>query len=273
MKVPANDVWEAEQQQAMPKVGPPSVALWLRESVALAELGSCILTIPRWRHAPRGDGHPVLVLPGLMQSDLATFPLRTFLATQGYAVHRWGLGRNNGRADVSERLLGRLRELHERHQRKVSLVGWSMGGLFARDLARRMPDAVRQVITLGSPVSGDPKASNAWALYELMSGERADDAELRARYRDSVPVPTTSIFSRRDGIVAWQCCLNEPGPQAENIEVVSSHCGMGHHPAVLFAIAERLAQAEGHWRPFAGSPARNRRAAAYSPAAPRPSSA
>ena len=237
---------------AADRIGPPSKALWARELLAWPELGAYVATMPWWGLAPRGDGHPVLVLPGLVQSDLSTRPLRRFLAWRGYQVSGWGQGRNTGRTGfVDDALLARLRALHERHGRKVSLLGWSMGGLFARDLARQMPEAVRQVITFGSPFTGPPKASNAWRLYEMLSGERAGDPAVTARFRGPLGVPSTSIYSRRDGIVAWQCCIDdEARAQTQNIEVVATHCGMGHHPAVLYAVADRLAQREGEWRRF-----------------------
>ncbi len=233
-------------------VGPPSLVLWAREAAAWLELGTYLVSVPWWRLAPRGDGHPVLVLPGLIQSDLSTQPLRAFLRARGYVANGWGLRRNTGRSGlVDESLLQRLHTLRARHGRKVSLIGWSVGGLFARDLARQAPEAVRQVITLGSPFAGPATASNAWRLYETMSGDRAGDPEVVKRFRGRLMVPTTSIYSRRDGIVAWQCCINDPGPQVENIAVTSTHCGMGHHPAVLYAVADRLAQPEGRWTPFA----------------------
>jgi len=220
--------------------------------LAWPELGAYVASVPWWGLAPRGDGHPVLVLPGLAQSDLSTRPLRRFLAGRGYRVSGWGQGRNTGRIGVvDEALLARLRALQRAHGRKVSVIGWSMGGLYARDLARQMPDAVRQVVTLGSPFTGPAKASNAWRLYEMLSGERAGDAAVTQRFRGPLDVPTTSIYSRRDGIVAWPCCIDDATrAQVQNIEVVSTHCGMGHHPAVLYAVADRLAQRDGAWRPF-----------------------
>ncbi len=232
--------------------GPPSKALWARETAAWIELGAYFATLPWWWVAPRGDGHPVLVLPGLIQSDLSTQPLRSFLRARGYSVSGWGLGVNSGRSGlVDESLVQRLHSLHHQHGRKVSLIGWSMGGLFARDLARQSPDSVRQVITLGSPFAGAAKASNVWRLYEALSGERAGDPEIVKRFRGPLKVPTTAVYSPRDGIVAWECCVNEPGLQVENIAVTSTHFGMGHHPAALYAIADRLAQPEGQWKPFA----------------------
>jgi pimeloyl-ACP methyl ester carboxylesterase len=237
-------------------IGSPSKALWARELLAWPEFGAYLATMPWWGLAPRGDGHPVLIFPGLAQSDLSTRPLRRFLAWRGHRASGWGQGRNTGRTGfVDEALRGRLSALHEQHGRKVSLIGWSMGGLFARDLARQMPEVVRQVITLGSPFTGPAKASNAWRLYEMLSGERAGDPAVMQRHRGALDVPVTSIYSRRDGIVAWQCCLDDDRdtarPHVENIEVVSTHCGMGHHPAVLYAVADRLAQREDEWRRFA----------------------
>ena len=144
----------------------------------------------------------------------------------------------------------RLAELSERHQRKVSLIGWSLGGIYARELARRAPAHVRSVITMGSPFAGGPRANNAWKLYERVSERKADDWPDMEGMRRAPPVPTTAIFSRSDGIVAWQGCMEREGPEAENIEVEGSHCGMGHNPAVLYAVADRLAQPEGQWRRF-----------------------
>jgi hypothetical protein len=106
------------------------------------------------------------------------------------------------------------------------------------------------VISLGSPFAGAPKASNAWKLYERLSGQPAGGGESRRRMRAPPPVPATAIFTRSDGIVAWQGCLEQPGPQSENIEVEGSHCGLGHNPLALHAIADRLAQPEGRWQPF-----------------------
>ena len=230
---------------------PPSRGLLLLEARAVLELQSFFAVYPLLRLAPRGDGHPVLVLPGLAASDESTRPLRAFLRAQGYHAHGWKLGANHGpRPGAEEKMQARLAELAERHGRTVSLVGWSLGGVFAREMARRAPEQVRSVISLGSPFAGEPKASNAWELYERVSGRETGDWPGRERMRTAPPVPTTAIYTRSDGIVAWQGCLEREGPQAENIEVEGSHSGLGHNPVVLYAIADRLAQAEGGWKPF-----------------------
>ena len=144
----------------------------------------------------------------------------------------------------------RLAELAERYQRKVSLIGWSLGGVFARELARRRPAQVRQVITLGSPFANEPKASNAWRLYEALSGRSAGDWPGREAMKLPPPVPSTAIYTRTDGIVAWRGCLEQESPTTQNIEVEGSHSGLGHNPVVLYAIADRLALPEDKWRPF-----------------------
>ncbi len=231
----------------------PSTALMFLETRAMPELGAFWLMRPWLSVLPGGDGHPVLVLPGLLADDGSTRPLRGFLNAQGYKAHGWKLGRNMGlRGSVEADMLTRIEELHDRYGgRKVSLVGWSLGGLYARQLAKLVPEKVRCLISLGSPFAGSPKSTNAWRAYEMASGGKVEDFDLLTRdLAEAPPVPTTSIFSRTDGICAWQGCLNVDGPQAENIEVMGSHLGLGHNPAVVFAIADRLAQPEGAWKKF-----------------------
>ncbi len=231
-------------------IAAPSRLLLLAEARALWEAGTTLAIWPWLQLAPRGDGHPVLVLPGLVASDVSTRLLRRYLRSRNYDVHGWGQGRNFGpRPGVEDAMLKRLETLHDRGG-KVSLVGWSLGGVYARLLANRRPELVRDVITLGSPFAGSPRATNAWRLYEGVSGQIAEDAQRMKRVRPTPPVPTTSIFSRSDGVVAWRCSVEETGPTSENIEVLGSHVGLGAHPAVLYAVADRLAQAEGAWKPF-----------------------
>jgi pimeloyl-ACP methyl ester carboxylesterase len=232
---------------------PPSRALLLMEGRAIHEFGAFLSALPLLSLAPRGDGHPVLVLPGLVASDVSTRPLRTFLRSRGYFVKGWGQGRNLGlREGVQDGMQDLVHELSDTHGRKISIVGWSLGGLYARQLAKLMPDRVRSVITLGSPFAGNPKSTNAWRVYEMASGRRADEEDRRfgGSLSQTPPVPTTAIFSRTDGICAWQGCMEKNSASSESIEVESSHCGMGHHPAVVYAVADRLAQREGAWKPF-----------------------
>jgi hypothetical protein len=227
----------------------PSAALLALEARAWLEFASLIPALPVLQAAPRGDGHPVLVLPGWLASDTSTRALRWFLRDRGYHAHGWRLGRNHGpTSEIVSGLAARLGALRARHGRRISLVGWSLGGIYARELARRRPDDVRQVITLASPFR-DPDATSA--LITRLAGRRPPRApDVIERLRSPLPVPTTAIYSRTDGIVAWQSCVEPRGPQSESVEVGTSHCGMGHHPAALLVIANRLAQPDGAWRHF-----------------------
>ena len=231
-------------------IEPPSRLLQFLEVRAAGEFAGTLAVWPLLRMAPRGDGHAVLVLPGLSANDESTRVLRRYLADLGHEVHGWGLGRNLGpRPGVREALLERLDRLHEASGRAVSLVGWSLGGAYARALALRRPHAVRNVVTLGSPIAGDASSTRARRLYEWASGQRAGTGPRPYR---AVPddVPSTSIYSRSDGVVAWRASLQPEGPLAENVEVIGSHVGLGVHAPVLYAVADRLAQPEGAWKRF-----------------------
>jgi pimeloyl-ACP methyl ester carboxylesterase len=229
----------------------PNAWLLMLEGRAPWEYAALLATMPWLKKLPLGDGHPVLVFPGLGAHDLTTAPLRALLDSLGYATQPWGQGFNFGpRAGVLERCEADLAELHRRHGRKVSLIGWSLGGIYARELAKLRPELTRCVVTLGTPFTGHPRATNAWRFFEMVSGHASNDPELMAQIRQAPPVPTTSIYSKSDGVVAWRCSVNEPSPLAENIEVQASHIGLGVNPVALYALADRLAQPDGQWQPF-----------------------
>jgi pimeloyl-ACP methyl ester carboxylesterase len=246
----------------------PSLLLQMMEARVFLEHYASFAMRPFWGVAPKGDGHPVLVLPGLAAGDRSTSVMRRFLRSRGFSPSGWGLGLNFGLRDgVIEQAHDRLRGLWHEHGRSVSLVGWSLGGLYARELAKHSPEMVRLVITLGSPFTGHPRETNAWRLYEFVSGHRIDWHDFHGPLRAAPPTPTTSIWSPTDGIVAWRCSIEPRRFLAENIVVESSHLGLGAHPAALYAIADRLAQPEGLWEPFHregwrrfvyGDPARHR---------------
>jgi hypothetical protein len=232
----------------------PSPWLMMLEARALYEAGASLAAWPWLRSAPDGDGHPVLVFPGLAANDVSTIPLRNFLSERGYEAFPWNYGFNFGpRTGVLNGCIEHVRELAKRHKRRVSLIGWSLGGIYAREVAKRAAADVRCVITLGTPFTGNPRATNAWRLYEYLSDQKVDEHELQVQLTAPPPVPTTSIYSKTDGIVAWQNCLNPPAPKAENIEIHASHFGIGVNPLALYAVADRLAQAEGRWKPFEAS--------------------
>jgi len=229
----------------------PSPLLLALESRAFIEWAACVATWPLLSLAPRGDGHPVLVLPGLAVGDTTTLPLRKFIEGRGYATYGWDLGLNYGPRDgIMRKLVARLHQIEREHKRKVSLVGWSLGGAMARTLAVHEPKRVRSVISLGSPLNGDGKSTNAWRIFEFVSGVSSDDPRLRKLMSRQPAVPSTSILSKTDGIVAWPASLIPQTKLSENIEVGASHFGMGANPAVLWAVADRLAQAEGQWKTF-----------------------
>ncbi len=232
----------------------PSRLLLLMEGRALADAFGMVPMFVLRRHLPQGDGHPVLVLPGFLASSKSTVPLRRLLGELGYAAHRWKLGYNTGYSrELHDGMRARVLELHQRYQRRVSLVGWSLGGVFVRELARETPEAVRLVITMGSPFRGNPRASNVQKLYEMFSDTQYDEmpADFLTQLATPPPVPTTALYTKGDGVVAWQSTTEKsPRTDVENIHVGGAHMGLGFNPRAVVAIADRLAQTEGRWRPF-----------------------
>ncbi|GAA3384085.1 esterase/lipase family protein [Cryptosporangium minutisporangium] len=230
--------------------------LYLTEPArAMADASVLAAAYPLLRLAPRGQAHPVLVLPGLLATDSSTAVLRRWIDRLGYPVVGWDLGRNRGPTRrVVDGLPRAVERLADRYGQPVSVVGWSMGGIFARRLASRMPEQIRQVITLGSPFASDAGNGDT-------PGERAYRRYARRHVADRIhpddaagahppAVPSTSVYSRWDGIVDWRSCLLPAGPRSENIEVRASHLGLGHHPAVLWIVADRLARPADGWQPF-----------------------
>ncbi len=230
----------------------PHLFLTLAEGRAVFELQSFYAMRPMMRMFPKGDGHPVIAFPGLGASDLSTRPMRRMLADLGYKTHGWGLGRNRVfNPERKQAMRDLVKSVADKEGRKVSLIGWSLGGIFVRELAKHAPEYVRSVITLGSPITGEMDQTHATGVYERINKENID----RARYKTlSTPpsVPTTSIFTKTDGIVHWRGSIQEPrkGQQTENIEVPASHLGIGVNPIALYVIADRLAQALGEWEAF-----------------------
>jgi len=242
----------------------PSLLLALLEAPrALTEASALLPTHRLLKNLPPGDAHAVMTLPGFLASDRSTRVLRRYMRRWGYDAFRWEQGRNlgpNAINDLEALLDDRLQSLYEASGGKVSLVGWSLGGLLACEMARRNPQFVRCVITLGSP-TGDPRATNVWRLYEFMSGTAIDDASVQSRVRslrNPLPdIPVTAIYSKSDAIVSWRIATLPPGEMVENIGVSTSHLGMGFNPAVLYLVADRLRQGEGEWAPFAINGMRN----------------
>jgi pimeloyl-ACP methyl ester carboxylesterase len=242
--------------------GRPHAAYSALEWRALAELAALPWFVPLLMAAPRGDGHPVLLLPGFMGSELSLAVLERFLRQRGYAAETWGLGRNVGfHPKHATALEQKIRYMHHKTGRKVSLVGWSLGGVFALYGAHQAPECVRSVVTLGSPLSVDPEGSASpplvKAMYRLIAhpmGTAAHSMQPRARLlreRQQLPMPLSCLYSLGDGVVPPQEATIDGDPtRHENIRVPGSHVGLGVNALVLWIVADRLAQPEGQWQPF-----------------------
>jgi len=245
---------QAPSSHSGPSVSsPPALPLLALEPMraALEFFASHVFGAP----ARVGDGHPVIVYPGLAANSWSTLRLRNALDAAGFRSHDWRQGFNRGPRGQVEPWLDQLEdlvhELHAEHGMRVSLVGWSLGGICARELAKRVPHVVRQVVTLGTPFAAPPKTTHADRVFRLFNGKSGPSQTMQRRLRQCPPVPTTSIYSRTDGVVPWQGCIQSVGAQAENIAVNSaSHLGMGTHPTVLRILVDRLAQPEGQWKPY-----------------------
>lgn len=241
-----------------PATGPaPAPSTWLTalEARAAGEYAVWRITEPLLERLPSGDGHPVLVLPGFTASDRSTERLRGLLRHLGYRTYGWGLGANLGPTPYIAAGLGkRLTSILDRESRPVSVIGWSLGGIYARELARSRPDSVRQVITMGSPIrmapGDDSAASGLWNSLRHLHVKESSEKMMVGRRESPLPVPSTSIYTRTDGVVHWRTCLETKGLTAENVEVFGSHSGLGFNPAVALVVADRLAQTEGTWRKF-----------------------
>ena len=234
---------------------PPAFLRFSEAGRAFLEASAFAMTMPALPLLPRGDGHGVLVLPGMLSDDWSTLPLRQSLTALGYRCEGWGLGANMGLPTIGHDL-SRLIAVAERLQsvtgeRKISLIGMSLGGIMARELAKAMPGSIRQVITLASPFNYPPGNADPGKLLRAITGQDTqgsiDPAQLAC---PPDGIPSTAIYTESDGVVAWRACLEPEGPLTDNIAISASHLGIGMHPATLVAVADRLALPEGEWAPF-----------------------
>ena len=245
---------KSQQEDLIDHSHRPSKLLLMAEGRAVYDAADMIPMLGLKKCLPQGDNHPVLVFPGFLASSRSTVPLRKYLADLGYRSHRWKLGYNMGYSyKLHYGMRDRVTELFERYGEKVSLVGWSLGGVYARELAREMPDIVRQVISMGSPFRGHPSSSNVHKIFNMFTEVPYD--ELPESFLQDMahppPVPTTALYTRGDGVVAWQSTVElSDREDVENIHVGGAHLGLGFNPRTLYVLADRLAQPEGKWRPF-----------------------
>ncbi|MFT4243197.1 MAG: alpha/beta hydrolase [Acidovorax sp.] len=246
-----------------PHKGPPHALHSVLELRVFQELATLPLAWPLLMNTPKGDGHPVLLSPGFMGDEGSLFALKRFLKTRGYEVHTWGLGRNVGfQRRHAEALVQKIRHLHHQSGRTVSLVGWSLGGMFSLYGALHAPECVRHLITLGSPVTVDPvhgsqSPETVKRLYRLIAHPLGPSAHImqprvkRLRERELPNVPISCLYSISDGVVpAQEATITGDPSHCENIRVYSSHIGLGFNAMVLAILADRLSQPEGDWKPF-----------------------
>ena len=237
-----------------PRVRPDAAPMPLLLALEARALGAPFLALaasPVLARAPKGDGHPVVVIPPFGAADQFTVGLRTFIRTRGYDVQKWGRSEILGLHRLVTVAISRVQQVRDETRQRVSLVGHSLGGVYAREVARHIPDDIRCVVTLGSP-SQDLKANYVWPMFEVATGTKVGSLpqEFVEQMRTAPPVPTTSIFSRSDAVVAWKSVVDRSPGQVENVEVPGSHIGLPFNPWALYVVADRLAQPDGEWTPF-----------------------
>lgn len=224
---------------------------------ALLEMASLLPAHFFISKAPRGDGHPVITLPGYRGSDSSMSVMRRYLERWGYDPHPWGLGANlgvgNERRVYEQRFVKTLERIVEHRGEPATLIGWSQGGVIARQAAKARPELVRHVVTLGSPIADTPEATTIWRIFKRTSPQEITPELFEVLNEIATPVVgvrCTCIYSQTDGIVAPYLAQDWVSPLAENIRLYASHFGMAVNPLVLYVVADRMAQTDANWRPF-----------------------
>ncbi len=224
------------------KISKPSLFLHLTEIFRAAyEFIKAIIFERKFSYHNIGNAQPIIVIPGLLTTDLSTTLLRTFLTKLGFNVFGWGMGRNLGRLESLPILIEKVEKINEAHQQKIIIIGWSMGGIFTREIAKARPELVKRTITMGSPFA-DVNAPNwaKWIFDILNKGIVIDDAFV-AQLPNPAPVPTLALYSKLDGIVPWRACMETFEDEIHtNMEIKSSHIGMGANPEVMKIIYSAL---------------------------------
>ncbi len=237
-------------QTTRPKVRgpltPPPLRTLAGETLGLLAVPRLIAAIPSFPDLPRGQGRPVMALPGFGGGDASTLVLRGLLAALGYTVSGWGLGVNRGNVEATlPKVAANVAAFAKRTGRPVHLVGWSLGGVFAREVARDEPNIVASVVTMGTPVVGGPKYTRVGALYSAFGADLdALERRIDERNRQLIRVPVTAIWSRADGIVDWRACIDPHDRNIEHVEVRATHLSLGFDPHVLRIVADRLGRAQ-----------------------------
>lgn len=230
----------------------PSKIWALLEGRSVLEFGSFLSLRLLMKKLPKGDGHPVIVYPGFLGGAGSTRPLRGLLRDLGYHVYDWGMGRNVTFNEAREdQMRAFVKRIHKKHKQKVSLIGWSLGGVYVREIAKFHPECVRQVVSLGSPLTGTRHAARVKNLFEAINGKPKPSTQERLKHLHEVPpVPSTSILTKTDGIVHWEGSIQDVTAMSQNIQVPASHIGLGVNPLVMYILADRLSRNENEWVKF-----------------------
>ena len=227
---------------AAPPSGPPGGLIRTAELTAPWQFARLLLKTPSLRQAPRGKGEPVIDVPGWRAPERSGAPLRSYLRWLGYDSMPWGLGTNHGNPESdAEKLTRSVLAIAESTGKPVALVGWSLGGVIAREVARHEPGAVSRVVTYGTPVIGGPTHTIGASSYDAEESERITRMIEEVETENPIMVPVTAIYTKRDGIVDWRACIDRHSLEVEHIEVASTHLGLGIDPDVWRIIAARLA--------------------------------
>jgi len=223
---------------------PPSLLSIAGESLSAIEIVRLLIASPRLRQQTRGNGEPVVVLPGLSAGDASTYLLRGYLKQLGYTTYGWALGRNHGDfRSLVPKVKDRVRGIWERSDRPVHIIGWSFGGILAREVGRDHPHMVAQVITMGSPIVGGSKYTSLAGLYESRGADLDKmEASIDKFEKTPIKVPLTSIYTKRDGVVGWQASIDRYNSHTDHIEVDTTHLGLGFSPEVFEILAKKLAE-------------------------------
>jgi alpha/beta superfamily hydrolase len=222
----------------------PGLFWYLTEGIRTTfQLIRCLVFMAYHHFEQKGNGHPVLVVPGFLGSDVSTTLLRKFLTKLGYAAYGWDLGRNLGDLEDLKRLTARIEFISQQHKgQPITVIGWSLGGIYVRECAKANPQLIQQIITLGSPFADLNAPNHARWIFDLISTGEKVDADWIAKVAEPVPLKTTCLYSKHDGIVPWEACMEKVTDQLhQNIKVESSHFGFVANPAVFRVIEQVLA--------------------------------
>ncbi len=226
-----------------PPIGPPSRAGLVGEFGTVFQPARLLLGGVRLRRAPKGDGRISVFLPGWKAPEVSTLPLRGYLNSLHHDARSWGLGVNQGDVEAKrDEMISIVDDLATISGRPVNLIGWSLGGVVAREVARTLPDSVHRLVTYGSPVVGGPSYTAGWATYPAQERARITELQEHLDATNPITTPITSIFTRNDTVVDWRACIDRSSLNVTTIEVGSTHVGLGLDPDVWLVVAEALAE-------------------------------